>query len=92
MSDLVLTPQTIIARWANSSLVVHASGHEGGVADVVIHRRSSNGRPPEFQVTGRMAPFAGLFPYGVTCVFDLPNRPDEITVFTENGTSKVPVT
>ena len=92
MGDLVLTPQTIVARWANASLVVHASGHEGGVTDVVIARRPSNGGPPEFEVTARMAPFAGLFPFGVTCVFDVADRPDEIVVVTEHGSSKVPVT
>lgn len=92
MHDLVLSPETVVARWSNASLVVHAAGHEGGVTDVGIVQGSANGGAPEFTVTGRLAPFAGLFPYGVTCVFALPNRPDEIVVVTRNGAERVPVT
>lgn len=92
MSDLVLTPDTVIARWSNASLVVHASGHEGGVADVAISAQPLNGGPPAFRVTGRLAPFAGLFPYGVTSVFQLESRPDEIVVETSDGSERVPVT
>ena len=92
MGDLVLNPDTIVAKWANASLVVHASGHEGGVTDVGIGRRDANGGPPEFEVTARMAPFAGLFLYGVTTVFQLKDRPDEIVIVTRDGPSTVPVT
>lgn len=92
MSDLVLSPDTIVARWSNASLVVHASGHEGGITDVEIDRRPADGGPPEFTVTARMAPFAGLFPYGVTSVFQLADRPDEIVMVTREGPSTVPVT
>ncbi|HYP24109.1 MAG TPA: hypothetical protein VEV43_11080 [Actinomycetota bacterium] len=92
MNDLVLTPDTVIARWSNASLVVHAAGHEGGVTDVGIHRLDANGGSPEFRVTARLAPFAGLFPYGITSVFALPSRPDEIVVVTRDGTERVPVT
>lgn len=92
MPDLVLNPDTIVARWANAALVVHASGHEGGVKDVGIGRRPSNGGAPEFEVTASMAPFAGLFPYGVTAVFELTDRPDEIVIVTREGPSRVPVT
>jgi hypothetical protein len=93
LQDLVLTPDTVIARWANAALVVHAAGHEGGVTDVGIARRpTANGGPPEFEVSGRMAPFAGLFPYGVTSVFELTDRPDEIVVVTKDGAERVPVT
>lgn len=88
----MLSPDTVIARWSNASLVVHAAGHEGGVADVGIVQSPVNGGPPEFTVTGCLAPFAGLFPYGVTAVFALPNRPDEIVVVTRDGTERVPVT
>lgn len=91
MDDLVLTPDTVIARWSNAALIVHASGHEGGVTDVGIGRRAGDGGPPEFEVRGRMAPFAGLFPYGVTSVFDLPERPDEIVFITRDGSETVPV-
>jgi hypothetical protein len=92
LKDLVLNPDTVIARWANAALVVHAAGHEGGVTDVGIDRRPGNGGPPEFQVRGRMAPFAGLFPYGVTSVFDFADRPEEIVVLTRDGSEHVPVT
>lgn len=91
MNDLVLTPDTVIARWSNASLVVHASGHEGGVTDVEIDHHPGEGTP-EFSVTARLAPFAGLFPYGVTSVFALPDRPDEIVVVTRDGSERVPVT
>ncbi len=91
MDDLVLTPHTVIARWSNAALVVHASGHEGGVTDVGIDQTPSNGGPPHFQIKARLAPFAGLFPYGVTSVFDLPERPDEIVVVTSEGSQRVPV-
>ncbi|HEV2755785.1 MAG TPA: hypothetical protein VG318_08420 [Actinomycetota bacterium] len=90
MNELVLTPDTVVARWANAALVVHASGHEGGVTNVGIDRRPGPW-PPEFQVTGRMAPFAGLFPYGVTCAFEVSERPDEIVIVTNDGSQKVPV-
>lgn len=92
MDDLVLTPDTVIARWANAALVVHASGHEGGVTDVGIAQQPSNSGPPHFQVKARMAPFAGLFPYGVTSVFELAHKPDEIVVVTREGTERVEVT
>lgn len=92
MHDLVLTPDTVIARWANAALVVHAAGHEGGISDIGIDRRPSNGGAPEFEVKGRMAPFAGLFPYGVTSVFELTDRPDEIVVVTRDGNEHVQVT
>ncbi|MDQ3951690.1 MAG: hypothetical protein M3279_01820 [Actinomycetota bacterium] len=92
MHDLVLTPHTVIARWANDALVVHASGHEGGVTEVGIARRPEGGDAPEFEVTARMAPFAGLFPYGVTAVFDLAARPEEIVMVTSGGCERVPVT
>jgi hypothetical protein len=92
LDDLVLTPQTVIARWSNAALVVHASGHEGGIADVGIDHDPGNGEPPEFRVTARLAPFAGLFPYGVTSVFALPQRPNEIVLVTRNGSERVPVT
>lgn len=92
MDDLVLTPDTVIARWSNATLVVHASGHEGGIADVGIDHRPGNGGPPQFQIKGRLAPFAGLFPYGVTSVFELTDRPDEILVVTKDGSERVPVT
>lgn len=92
MDDLVLTPDTVIARWANAALVVHASGHEGGISDIGIDRRPSNGGALEFEVKGRMAPFAGLFPYGVTSVFELTDRPDEIVVVTRDGNEHVQVT
>lgn len=92
MDDLVLTPETVVARWANSVLVVHASGHEGGVANVRIAAQPGNGGPPHFEVRGRMAPFAGLFPYGITCVFELPSRPDEIVLVTRDGNERVEVT
>lgn len=88
----MLMPDTVIARWANAALVVHASGHEGGVVDVGIDQRPSNGGPPHFQVKGRLAPFAGLFPYGVTALFDLADRPDEIVVVTPDGSVRVQVT
>ncbi|MFN2587822.1 MAG: hypothetical protein ABR613_06880 [Actinomycetota bacterium] len=90
MDQLVLTPHTVVARWANSALVVHAAGQEGGVTNVAIDRRPGQW-PPEFQVTARMAPFAGLFPYGVTCAFELSERPKEIVIVTNDGTQKVPV-
>jgi hypothetical protein len=89
--QLVLTPDTVVARWANSALVVHASGHEGGISNVVIDRRPGALWPPEFQVTARMAPFAGLFPYGVTSSFELGERPEEIVIVTNDGNQKVPV-
>jgi hypothetical protein len=92
LDDLVLTPDTVIARWSNAALVLHASGHDGGVADVEIDQRPSDDGPPHFQVTGRLAPFAGLVPYGVTSVFDLPHRPDEIVVLTRDGSELVRVT
>lgn len=92
MDEFVLTPGTVIARWSNAALVVHASGHEGGVTDIGIAQRPGNGGPPEFQVSGRLAPFAGLFPYGVTSVFELTDRPDEIVVVTKDGNERVPVT
>lgn len=92
MDPLVLTPDTVIARWSNAALVLHASGHEGGVTDVGIDRRPGNDGPPHFQVTARMAPFAGLFPYGVTSVFELEHRPDEIVVVTRDGSERVQVT
>lgn len=92
MSDLVLTPDTVVARWSNASLVIHASGHEGGVADVAIDAQALNGGPPAFRITGRLAPFAGLFPYGVTSVFALDDRPDEIVVVTRDGSERIPVT
>ncbi|HEX2196887.1 MAG TPA: hypothetical protein VHJ76_08170 [Actinomycetota bacterium] len=92
MHDLVLTPHSVVARWANDTLVVHASGHEGGVTEVGIARRPGDGVAPEFEVTARMAPFAGLFPYGVTCVFDLAERPEEIVIVTSGGSERVPVT
>ena len=92
MGDLVLTPGTVIARWSNAALVVHASGHEGGITDVGIDQHPDNGDPPRFRVTARLAPFAGLFPYGVTSVFALPQRPDEIVVVTRDGSERVPVT
>ncbi len=90
MDQLVLTPHTVVARWANSSLVIHAAGHEGGVTNVAIDRRPGLW-PPEFQVTGRMSPFAGLFPYGVTSSFELSERPEEIVIVTGEGAQKVPV-
>ena len=86
----MLTPETVVARWTSSALVVHAAGHEGGVSNVVIDRRPGLW-PPEFQVTGRMAPFAGLFPYGVTCTFELSERPEEIVILTKEGPQMVPV-
>lgn len=89
---LVLTPETVVARWSRSGLVVHAAGHEGGVTDVHIYRRPTDGDPPQFEVTGKMSPFAGLFPYGVTCEFDVPERPREITIVTNEGPRTVPVT
>lgn len=89
---LVLTPETVVARWSSAALVLHASGHEGGVTDVHISQRSNDNGPPEFEVTGRMAPFAGLFPYGVTCQFALAERPDEVVIVTRDGARKVPVT
>jgi hypothetical protein len=92
LGDLVLTPQTVVARWSNASLVVHASGHEGGITDVGIDAHPDNGGPPRFEVTAHLAPFAGLFPYGVTSVFPLANRPDEIVVVTRDGSERVPVT
>lgn len=92
MDDLTLTPDTVIARWANDALVLHASGHEGGVIDIGIAQRPGNGGPPHFQVKGRLAPFAGLFPYGVTTLFDLADRPDEIVVVTTDGDVRVAVT
>ena len=91
MHDLVLTPHTVVARWANSTLVVHASGQEGGVTDVSIDPRDNPDGPPEFQVTARMSPFAGLFPYGVTSVFELDERPGEIVIVTPAGPERVPV-
>jgi hypothetical protein len=92
MHSLVLTPETVVARWSSASLVLHASGHEGGVTDVHISPRPNHEGPPEFEVTGRMSPFAGLFPYGVTCQFALEERPDEVVIVTKEGTRKVPVT
>ncbi len=92
MEPLVLTPHTVIARWSSSGLVVHAAGHEGGITDVVIDQRPKKTGPPEFQITGRMSPFAGLFPYGITCQFQLAERPEEIVIVTREGTQKVPVT
>lgn len=91
LDDFVLTPGTVVARWANAALVVHAAGHEAGVTDIGIDRLPANAGPPEFQVRGRMAPFAGLFPYGVTSVFEMTDRPDEIVVVTEDGDEHVPV-
>lgn len=91
MAELVLTPETVVARWANASLVVHAAGHEGGVTDVGIGRRGSKGGRPEFEITARMAPFAGLFPYGVTSVFEMADRPDQIAIVTKEGVETVPV-
>lgn len=88
----MLVPHTVIARWSNAALVVHASGHEGGVIDVAIDEQPGNGDPPHFQVKGRLAPFAGLFPYGVTALFDLADRPDEIVVVTPDGSLRVQVT
>lgn len=92
MNDLVLTPQTIVAKWSNDSLIVHASGHEGGVADVGIDHHPGEDGPPRFEITARMAPFAGLFPYGVTSVFTFPDRPEEIVLVTREGSERVPVT
>ena len=92
MGDLVLTPDTVIARWSNALLVVHAAGHEGGIADIGIVHEPVNRGTPEFRVTARLAPFAGLFPYGVTSVFALTSRPDEIVVVTRDGSERVPVT
>lgn len=91
MHDLVLTPHTVVARWANAALVVHAAGQEGGITQVCINRRPDSDGRPAFQVTARMAPFAGLFPYGVTSVFELAERPPEIVVLTPAGTERVPV-
>jgi hypothetical protein len=88
----VLTPDTVVARWSSSGLVVHASGHEGGIANVAISRRATDSGPPEFEVTGTMAPFAGLFPYGVTSEFELDERPDEIAIVTREGVQTIPVT
>lgn len=91
MHDLVLTPHTVVARWANATLVVHAAGQEGGITEVCINRCSDSDGRPAFQVTARMAPFAGLFPYGVTSVFELSERPQEVVVHTSTGTERVPV-
>ena len=91
LEPLVLTPQTVVARWASSALVVHASGHEGGVSNVGIERLPDQW-PPEFQVVGRMSPFAGLFPYGITCTFELSDRPEQIVIMTKEGPQQVPVT
>lgn len=90
MEPLVLTPDTVVARWSSAALIVHASGHEGGVTNVAIDRTPGLW-PPEFQVTGRMAPFAGLFPYGVTSTFEVAERPEEIVIVTNEGPQKVPV-
>lgn len=91
MHDLVLTPHTVVARWANAVLVVHAAGQEGGITEVCISRCPETDGRPAFQVTARMAPFAGLFPYGVTSVFELAERPQEILVLTSTGSERVPV-
>ena len=88
----MLTPETVIARWSSASLVLHASGHEGGITDVGIDHHPGNGGPPEFSITARLAPFAGLFPYGVTSVFTLPKRPEAILIVTRDGSTRVPVT
>jgi hypothetical protein len=90
LEPLVLTPDTVVARWTGGTLVLHASGHEGGVTNVGIDRQPGLW-PPEFQITGRMSPFAGLFPYGITCTFELSERPSEIVIVTTDGAQKVPV-
>lgn len=92
MHSLVLTPETVVARWSSAALVLHASGHEGGVTDIRISPRPNADGPPEFEVTGRMSPFAGLFPYGVTCQFALAERPDQVVIVTTDGRRAVPVT
>lgn len=92
MDPLVLTPHTVVARWSSSALVVHAAGQEGGITDVRIYQRHNDAGPPEFEVAGKMSPFAGLFPYGVTAEFELSERPDEIVIVTNDGAQKVPVT
>lgn len=92
MSSFVLTPETVVARWSGAALVLHAAGHEGGVTDIHISPRRNAQGPPEFEVTGTMSPFAGLFPYGITCQFALAERPDEIVIVTRQGTRTVPVT
>lgn len=91
MTPLVLTPDTVVARWSSSGLVVHAAGHEGGITDVAIRMRPRGAGPPEFEVVGYMSPFAGLFPFGVTCQFELDERPDEIAVVTPEGVQTIPV-
>lgn len=92
LNPLVLTPDTVVARWTSAALVLHAAGHEGGITDVRIEQRPGGDGPPEFEVTGEMSPFAGLFPYGITSQFALAERPDEIAIVTSEGIRAVPVT
>ncbi|MDQ3982240.1 MAG: hypothetical protein M3271_06115 [Actinomycetota bacterium] len=91
MEPLVLTPHTVVARWSSTGLVVHAAGQEGGITEVAIAQRPKKLGPPEFEITGRISPFAGLFPYGVTCEFALAERPDEIVIVTREGAQTIPV-
>jgi hypothetical protein len=86
-----LTPEEVTAKWLDSTLVIHGSGHEDGVADITIERLADEVWPPEFEVVGEQSPAIGMFPYAVTRTFALAERPDEILIATGTGEERVPV-
>lgn len=91
LPTVVLSPEDVTATWADGWLVLHAEGHEDGVAGIRIVEQARELLPPAYEVVGRRSPAIGMFPYAVTGTFALGTKPEFVEFVSPTGARQVPV-
>ena len=91
LGTVALLPEQVTATYAGDRLVIHASGHEDGVADIHVEESPIRIFPPQFLLVGRPSPAIGSFPYATTGVFDATGL-TEVTFHADGESRSFPVT